>query len=100
MESLKKHRWLFVVVAGALLAACDVDQTREGRLPDVDVSVEGGQLPEFEVETADVEVGTREATVKVPDVDVSMEDATVTIPTIDVEMPDDHEQRSGGDGRE
>jgi hypothetical protein len=52
------------------LAACDVDQTEEGALPDVDV--EGGNLPEFDVETADVEVGTEEMTVDVPTVDVDM----------------------------
>lgn len=55
------------------LAACDVDQTQEGEMPDV--NVEGGQLPEFDVETADVDVGTKETTVEVPDVDVTMPDA-------------------------
>lgn len=52
------------------LAACDVDQTQEGELPDVEV--EGGQMPEFDVETADVDVGTKTTTVEVPDVDVNM----------------------------
>ena len=33
-------------VAG--IAACDVDQTQEGDLPDVDV--EGGQVPEYDVD--------------------------------------------------
>ena len=54
------------------LAACDIDQTEEGALPDVDVSAEGGNLPEFDVETADVDVGTEEATIEVPTVDVDM----------------------------
>lgn len=52
------------------LAACDVDQTREAELPDVDVK--GGQVPEFDVETADVDVGTEKKTIEVPDVDVTM----------------------------
>ncbi|MFN2099406.1 hypothetical protein [Altererythrobacter sp. MF3-039] len=52
------------------LSACDVDQTEEGEMPDVDV--EGGNLPEFDVETADVDVGTEEVTVDVPTVDVDM----------------------------
>jgi len=52
------------------LAACDVDQTQEGELPDVDVR--GGQMPEYDVETADVDVGTEEKTIEVPDVDVTM----------------------------
>ncbi|MEM7665308.1 MAG: hypothetical protein AAF250_05585 [Pseudomonadota bacterium] len=54
------------------LAACDVDQTEETELPDVEV--EGGNMPEFDVETADVDVGTEEMTVEVPDVDVTMPD--------------------------
>lgn len=58
------------------LAACDVDQTQEGEMPEVDV--QGGQMPEFDVETADVDVGTKETTVEVPDVDVTMPDAKGT----------------------
>lgn len=52
------------------LAACDVDQTEEGEMPDVEVS--GGNMPEFDVETADVDVGTKTTTVEVPTVDVDM----------------------------
>lgn len=55
------------------VAACDVDQTKEGNMPEVEVS--GGNLPKYDVETADVDVGTKETTVTVPTVDVSMPDA-------------------------
>ncbi len=65
----------FIGAASLGLAACDVDQTQEGELPDVEV--EGGNLPEFDVETADVEIGT--------------EEVTVDVPTVDVDMPDDAE---------
>ena len=65
--------------AALALAACDVDQTEEGALPDVDV--EGGNLPEYDVEGPDVDVGTRE--VEVPD--------TVTLPDVDISGPDDAE---------
>lgn len=41
-------------------------------MPDVEVS--GGNMPEFDVETADVDVGTKETTVEVPTVDVDMPD--------------------------
>ena len=54
------------------LAACDVDQTKEAELPEVEVK--GGQAPEFDVETADVDVGTEKKTIEVPDVDVKMPD--------------------------
>lgn len=53
------------------LAACDVDQTEEGDLPEV----EGGNLPEYDIEAPDVDVGTKEVTVDVPTVDVDTEDA-------------------------
>jgi hypothetical protein len=63
------------------LAACDVDQTQEGELPEV--QVEGGQLPEYDVETAEVEVGTEKKTIEVPDVDITMPDAEGTPATGD-----------------
>lgn len=51
---------------------CDVDQTQEGEMPDVDV--EGGEMPEYDVDAPDVDVGTQEETITVPDVDVDMPD--------------------------
>lgn len=51
------------------LAACAVEQTEEGEVPDVDV--EGGALPEYDVDAADVDVNMDTATVTVPDVDVN-----------------------------
>ena len=60
-------------------AACDVDQTKEGELPDVDVEASGGQLPEFNVEGPTVDVGT--------------ENKTVEVPTIDVDVPGDKEKQ-------
>lgn len=60
--------------AGCLagLAACDVDQTKNAQLPDVDVNATGGQLPEFNVTTPEVSVGTENKTIQVPDVDVKV----------------------------
>lgn len=71
-------------ILGALLtplfalgvAACDVDQTEEGSLPEVEV--EGGNLPEYDVDVADVEVGTDTQQVIVPDVDITDPDANDT----------------------
>ena len=62
------------------IAACDVDQTQEGNLPDVDVNATGGQLPEFNVEGPDVNVGT--------------ENKTVQVPTVDVDVPDESESNT------
>ena len=68
-----------VLVGASCLAlvACDVDQTQEGNLPDIDVNASGGQLPEFNVEGPEVNVGT--------------ENRTVEVPTVDVEIPDENE---------
>lgn len=59
------------------LAACDVDQTEEGEMPEVDV--EGGNMPEFDVDGPEVDVDTGTTEVEVPTVDV------------DVSGPDDAE---------
>lgn len=48
----------------------DIDVTEPARLPDVDVSVEGGNLPEIEAKTGDIDIGTDEVTVEVPTVDI------------------------------
>jgi len=60
-----------LIVAGCFaISACDVDQTKEGKLPDVDVNATGGQLPEFNVEGPTVNVGTENKTIQVPTIDV------------------------------
>lgn len=68
-----------IIAALAVLAfgiyMVDVDVTEEASLPDVDVSVEGGNLPEVDAEVGDVEVGS--------------EEVTVTVPTVDVESPEE-----------
>ena len=64
----------------AALAACDVDQTQEGELPEVNVS--GGQLPEYDVDST-LEVGTKEEQVEVPKIET--ETTNVTVPTIGIE---------------
>jgi hypothetical protein len=48
----------------------DVQQTQEGRLPDVNVDAQGGNLPEVDVQTPDVQVERDTVEVPVPDVDV------------------------------
>ena len=63
---------VIMLAAAGGLAACDVDQTKNAQLPDVDVNATGGQLPEFNVTTPDVSVGTENKVVQVPDVDVKV----------------------------
>ena len=69
---------LLVVASFFTFAACDVDQTKEGEMPDVDVNATGGQLPEYNVTGPDVNVGT--------------ENKTVQVPTVDVDVPAENEQ--------
>lgn len=67
---------MLLPLALALMVGCDVKKTEEGELPDVDVS--GGNLPEYEVEGPDVDVGTTTKEIEVP--------------TVDVDMPDDEDE--------
>ncbi len=56
------------------LAACTVEQTEEGELPEVEAT--GGEMPEYDVDAADVEVGTETREVEVPTVDIEPADET------------------------
>lgn len=75
------------------LSACNVEKTQEGELPEVDVDAQGGQLPAYDVETPDVDVGTQPAQVTTPDVDVDVgtETSTVPVPDVDVTLPEDND---------
>jgi hypothetical protein len=74
-----------VAMTGAV--ACDIDQTREGKMPDVDVQADAGRLPEYEVRK------TREG--RMPEVDVDVEEKTFEVPypdvDVDVDMPDEED---------
>ncbi len=68
MNSMAKA--LSMVAVCVLVAGCKVNKTQEGKLPDVNVSATGGQLPEYNVQGPKVEVGSKNETVKVPTVKV------------------------------
>ncbi|HEV2080341.1 MAG TPA: hypothetical protein VGR19_10670 [Allosphingosinicella sp.] len=72
---------LLVLFATGIL---DMNQTREAKLPDVDVSAQGGQAPAFDVDAKEVVVGTTETQVEVPDVDVQTKETTVDVPVVGV----------------
>ncbi|MXQ08114.1 hypothetical protein GQ651_09695 [Alphaproteobacteria bacterium GH1-50] len=81
---MKTGSIIAIIAAVALVAFgiffFDVEQTEEASLPEVDVTVEGGNAPEFDVEAGDIETGT--------------EEVTVTVPTIDVESPEEERTAS------
>jgi len=89
----KNSTRLFFLTSAALvslsLAACEVTQTKEGALPDVDVDVKAGQLPGYEVETADIEIEKKTGTVAYPDieVDVKKKEAEFSYPSLNIKMP-------------
>lgn len=69
---------VLIVIAGLGIAAfafglIKIDQTQEAK------------APVFDVSTAKIDLGKREATVKVPTVDVGSTDTQVTVPTVTVE---------------
>ena len=53
------------------LAACDVEQTEEGEMPEV----EGGNLPEYDVDAAEIEATPTTEEIEVPALDVDVEPA-------------------------
>ncbi len=76
---------------GFATIGCDVDQTREGRLPNMDVDVSGdpGELPQYDVQGPDVDMQMERRTVEVPEVDVQMTEKEVTVPNVDVDVPNE-----------
>ncbi len=83
------HKLLNSSLAIALsfaIAGCDVDQTREGELPDADVSVEPGQMPSYDVDGPEVDLDMEESEVLVPDVE--MKEKTIETPDLDVTLPE------------
>jgi hypothetical protein len=87
---------LAMLLAAGLVGftACTVEQTEEGRLPDVDVDVkDDGNLPKYDVDAPDVDVDVEKKDVKLPDVDVDVDTETrqVPVPDVDVHPADDKE---------
>ncbi|AFY56136.1 hypothetical protein Riv7116_3688 [Rivularia sp. PCC 7116] len=78
---------LFLITLVVALASCQIEKEQAARLPDVDVDVEPGRLPEYDIKGPDVNVGVRERTVTVPKVVVIQEKETVKVPYIDVDLP-------------
>lgn len=74
---------VIVVIAAFAFGLVDINQTKDAKLPEV--AVQGGQAPAFDVDTAKVDVGTKETNVDVPKVEVGTTKAEVELPTVDVE---------------
>lgn len=88
---------LLVFATATFLTSCNIDQKKEMELPEVDVDIdaEAGQLPTFDVDWADVNVGTTTKMVEVPKVVIVMEEEEIEVPYIDVDMPEDDDNDWG-----
>lgn len=77
---------------------CSVERTEKGRAPDVDVNVDPGRWPKYEVNWADVDVGTRTRTITVPKLEWKREQTTVEVPYLDINAPNatNREERTIG----
>ncbi|MDO9489931.1 MAG: hypothetical protein Q7J32_16270 [Sphingomonadaceae bacterium] len=84
---------LVVVAVLAVLAYAlglfNVDASGDLKAPDVDVAVEGGEMPDVQVETADIDIGSTTETVEVPEVNVTTEEQEIRLPTVDVTPAND-----------
>jgi hypothetical protein len=60
---------VLLAVAAWVLGLFRVDTS--GRLEAPEVSVSGGEVPEVEVETADIDVGTKTETIEIPTIEVT-----------------------------
>jgi hypothetical protein len=80
-----------LVVLAQMTGLIDINTRGELRAPAVNVSVRGGELPDVKVNTAKVEVGTTEQTVKLPDVDIDTRNQAVKVPTVEVDRKADAE---------
>jgi hypothetical protein len=96
---MKRERPLFANILPLLLTvflvpltACQIEKEESGSLPDVDVDVEPGNLPQYDIEGPDVNVGVTEQTVTVPKLIVVQEEETVQVPYIDVDVPGAQQQ--------
>ncbi len=74
---------VLAIIAAFAFGLIDIDQTKETKVPEV--SVQGGQAPAFDVDTAKVDVGTKTENIKVPTVDVGTKDQGIEVPTVDVD---------------
>jgi hypothetical protein len=86
---MARSSWKMFLLLTALLAtfatgACRVRQTQEGKMPDVDVSAKGGQVPKYDVDA--------------PDVDVKTEKREVTVPKVEIHPPGDKANDQGEEG--
>lgn len=76
---------ILALIAAFAFGLIDIDQNKETKLPSVEIDAKGGQLPTFDVDTADVDVGTTNTSVEVPTIEVDTKKTNIEVPTIEVD---------------
>jgi hypothetical protein len=64
-----------------------VDQTQGARAPEVDIEVDPGRWPEYDVDWAEIDIGTSERTITVPVLRIEKETRQISVPYIDINPP-------------
>lgn len=95
----ERTRWfLLAATVAALMAAtgCTAEKTQSAKAPDVDVDVDPGRWPKYNVKWADVDVGTTTKTITVPKLEWRREQTEIQVPYIDINAPGskDREERT------
>ena len=76
-----------VIAVAVFLLGSDFNIKDKGALPDVNVSVEEGRMPDVEMDTPDVDVKMKDKTVSVPSVE--MKEKKMRVPSVDVNAAED-----------
>lgn len=76
-----------ITVAAMGSFGCTAERTQTAKAPDVDVDVDPGRWPKFDIKWADVDVGTTTKTVTVPKIEWTREQTQVQVPYIDINAP-------------
>ena len=59
---------VLLLIVGVATGFINIGQTQTAELPEI--KAEGGQLPKFDADVGDVDVGTKTETVEVPTIDI------------------------------
>jgi hypothetical protein len=84
------------VAANFAISGCTAEKTQSAKAPDVDVDVDPGRWPKYNVRWADVDVGTTMKTITVPKLEWKREQTQIQVPYIDINAPGsaDREERT------
>ena len=91
---------LTAAAAAAIVAfaawAVDVDVSGDLEIPEVvaDVDMRGGELPNVDVDTVDIDVQEKRASIPYPDVDVDVQEKQASIPYPDFEVTSPEENKT------